>query len=70
MNKKETIRRKNERNMKYEARTRGFDMETLRRECHNNHLANQQIWPPDAIYNDDSILPTNTNESNTLTWRS
>ena len=70
MDQKETIRRKNERNMKYEARTREFDMQIIRRECHNDCLANHQIRPPGTIYNDDSTLPVNKRESDTLIWGS
>lgn len=66
MNKKETIRRKNERNMKYEMRTQRIEVEALRRECHNNCLANYRMRPPDTIYNDDGILPVNKRESDTL----
>jgi hypothetical protein len=70
MNKKETIRRKNERNMKYEMRTQRIEVEALRRECYNNRRANHQMQPLETIYNDDSILPVNKRESDTLIWGS
>jgi hypothetical protein len=66
MNKKETIRRKNQRNMKYEIRSKGFNIEALRRECCKGSQVKHNIWLPDKTFTHNKILPMDNIESKTL----